>query len=51
MYVYKVKCEGKEITTEFCYGGLKEAQKFIQDNGKPNKQYKIRVVKENTNEE
>lgn len=46
MYKYYVKCEGKELKTEWNYGGLKECQKFIQDNGKPNKRYAIKTIKE-----
>lgn len=44
-YYYQVKCEGRTFTTDWNYGGFKECQKFIQDYGKPEKQYKIRTIR------
>lgn len=45
MYKYVVKVEGLQYETDFNYEGLKLCQLFIKDNGKPNKMYKIRVVR------
>lgn len=44
-YEYVVKVEGKEFRTECNYGGLKDCQLFIQNNGKANKKYNIKMVK------
>lgn len=47
-YLYQVKCEGRTFTTKWCYEGLKECQKFIQDYGRTDKQYKIRTIRKET---
>ena len=43
---YHVEVEGKSFTSDFTYGGLRDCQYFIKENGKPNKNYTIEVVKE-----
>ena len=47
-YLYQVKCEGRIFTTKWCYEGLRECQKFIQEYGRPDKQYKIRTIRKET---
>lgn len=42
---YFVDVDGKTYTSEFTYGGLRDCQLFIHDNGKPNTNYKIIVIK------
>jgi len=42
---YFVRVERLTFETTFDYAGLKKCQLFIKLNGKPNKNYKIRVVK------
>lgn len=42
---YMVDVEGKQYTSDFTYGGLRDCQWFIHENGKPNKQYNIKVVR------
>lgn len=42
---YMVDVEGKQYTSDFTYGGLRDCQWFIHENGKPNKEYNIKVVR------
>ena len=44
-YEYIVKVEGREFRAECSYGGLRECQYITTIFGKPDKEYKIRMVK------
>lgn len=47
-YEYVVKVEGREFRAECSYGGLRECQYITTIFGKPDKEYKIRMVKKET---
>lgn len=50
-YQYQVKCEGKTFTAQWGYAGYEECLDFIEKNGNPNKNYKIRTIKKEVNYE